>query len=69
MHPDMLRTLAKARQDDLLNTYPTTRRPPRARLSERRPQFTRSRHKLGSLLIRTGVRLIGDRRAEIELAN
>lgn len=68
MHPDLLRALAKARQDDLLNTYPT-RRPPRARLDMRRPPFTRSRHRLGSLLIRTGVRLIGDRRAEVELAN
>ena len=68
MHPDMLRALAKARQDDLLNTYPT-RRPPRARMNERQPLFTCSRQRLGSLLIRTGVRLIGDRRAEIELAN
>jgi hypothetical protein len=68
MHSDLARALAKARQDDLLNTYPT-RRLSRARLNERRTLFTRSRHGLGSLLIRTGVFLIGDRRAEIELAN
>ena len=68
MHPDLLRALAKARHDDFLNTYPV-RKQPRAPFRRHLPLFFRSRHRLGALLIRTGVRLIGEPRPEVELAN
>ena len=68
MHTDLLQALAKARHDDLLNTHPG-RGQPRARFKEHGPLFTRSRHRLGSLLIRAGARLVGDRRAVLELAH
>ncbi len=68
MHPDLLRALARARQDDLLNTYPAPTRP-KVRLSERLPLVSRTRHRVGALLIRTGVRLSGDRQSGVELAN
>jgi len=67
MHPDVLRALAKGRHDDLLNTYPS-RGQPRVRLNGHPPLVLRSRHRLGSLLIRAGARLSGDRRDALALA-
>jgi hypothetical protein len=69
MHPDLLQALAKARHEDLLNMTPRTREQPSVRLDEHQAPFSRLRHRLGSLLIRAGARLIGDRRAALELAH
>lgn len=68
MHTDLLRALAKARHEDLLNTHPP-RGQPRVRLHGHLPLFSRSRHRVGSLLIRAGARVMGDRRAVLELAH
>ncbi len=62
MHPDLLRALAKARHEDLLSGHPT-RRQRGSRLDDNPPRFARSRHRLGSVLIWVGARLIGDQRA------
>lgn len=66
MHTDLLRALAKARHEDLLNTHPA-RGQPRVRLHGHPSLFSRSRRRVGSLLIRAGSRVIGDRPAELEL--
>lgn len=68
MHTDLLRALAQARHEDLLNTHPA-RGQPRVRHRVRPTLFSRSRHRLGTLLIRAGARLIGDGRAALELAH
>lgn len=68
MHPELLRALAKARHEDLLNTRPA-RGQPRVRRNEHLPWFAGTRRRLGSLLIRAGARLSGDRRAWLELAH
>ena len=69
MHPELLRALAKARHEDLLNE-PRTRGRPRVRLDDHSPRFPRSRQRVGSLLIGAGTRLIGDHhRAALELAH
>lgn len=68
MHPDMMRALARARHDDLLNTYPT-RGQPRVRLNWHVTPFSRSRHLLGALLIRAGARLADDGGAGLEIAH
>jgi hypothetical protein len=68
MHPELLRALAKARHEDLLNA----RRPrgqPTVRIDDHSPRFRRSRQRVGSLLIWVGARLIGDQRAAVELAH
>jgi hypothetical protein len=67
MHPELLRALAKARHEDLLNEH-RTRAQPRVRLDDRSPRFPRSRQRVGALLIWAGAYLIGDRRAALELA-
>lgn len=67
MHPELLRALAKARHEDLLNNR-RTRAQPRFRLNDHSRPFARSRHRVGSLLIWVGARLIGDQRAALELA-
>jgi hypothetical protein len=67
MHPELLRALADARYDDLLNE----RRPRRSRRTEaddRSPPFRRSRQRVGSLLVSAGARLIGDQGAALGLA-
>jgi hypothetical protein len=68
MHPELLRALARARHEDLLNS-----RPPRHQSSVRphdhSPRFRRSRQRLGSLFIWAGSRLIGDRQANLELVH
>jgi hypothetical protein len=68
MHPELLRALAKARHEDLLNEHRTRRRP-RVRLEDDSPRFPRSRQRFGSLLIWAGERLIDHRRAGLELAH
>jgi len=68
MHPELLRTLAKARHDDLLNTHPA-RGQPKFRLIEHLPRFSGSRRWLGSLFIRAGARLTGERPGVLEPAH
>ena len=68
MHPDLQRALAKARHEDLLCTYPS-RGQPIVHLEEKSPRFYRSRRRLGSMLIRTGARLGGDRLTPFDLAH
>jgi hypothetical protein len=68
MHPELLRALGKARHEDLLDTY-RTRGHTRVRLNHHSRRFPRSRQRVGSLLIWAGARLIGDRRAVLELAH
>jgi hypothetical protein len=68
MHPELLRALAKARHDDLLSER-RTRGQPGIRLNDRSARFPRLRHRVGSLLIWTGARVIGDQRAALELAH
>jgi hypothetical protein len=68
MHPELLRALGKARHEDLLNKD-RTRRPLKIRVHNRSPRFARSRLRMGTLLISAGARLLGDRRAALELAH
>ena len=68
MHPELLRSLAKARHEDLLNK-PRTRGQPRARLDGHPPRMPRSRQRVGLLLVWAGSRLIGDQRAALELTH
>jgi hypothetical protein len=67
MHPELLRALGRARHEDLLNRSPS-RVQPRGRPDHHVSAFTRSRQRVGSLLICAGARLIGDQRAAMELA-
>jgi hypothetical protein len=68
MHPELLRALGKARHEDLLDKD-RTRRQPRVRVHDQSPRFPRSRRRVGTLLIWAGARLMGDRRAALELAH
>ena len=68
MHPELLRALAKARHEDLLSER-RTRGHQKVRLDNHSPRFSRSRQRVGSLLIWAGARLIGDRRAALELVH
>ena len=68
MHPELLRALGRARHEDLLSAS-RSRGQPRIRLNQNVSAVSRSRRRLGSLFIRTGTRLIGDRRAALELAH
>jgi hypothetical protein len=68
MHPELLRALADARHEDLLNVR-RTRGHPRVRLDHHSSLFPRSRQRVGSLLIWAGARLIGDQRTALELAD
>jgi hypothetical protein len=68
MHPELLRALAKARHQDLLNK-PRTRAQARVRLDDPSPGFSRSRQRVGSLLVWAGSRLIGDQQAALELTH
>lgn len=68
MHTDLLRALAQARHEDLLNTHPP-RGQPRVRPNGRPRLISRSRQRVGSLLIRAGTRVSGDRRSALELAH
>ncbi len=67
MHPELLRALANARYEDLLSERRPRKRS-RAGPDDHSPRFTRSRQRVGSLLIWAGARLAGDQRAALELA-
>jgi hypothetical protein len=67
MHPDLLRALAKTRHEELLAKRQNPGRP-RVRPDANSPLFVRSRKRLGTLLIWAGARLIGDKRAALDLA-
>ncbi len=66
MHPELLRVLATARHEDLLDERRTRGQPS---VRHHAPRFPRSRRRVGSLLIWAGARLTGDRRAALELAH
>jgi hypothetical protein len=68
MHPDMLRALARARHQDLLNGR-RTRGHPRVRPDNHLPRFARSRQRVGSLLIWAGARVLGEERTALELTH
>ena len=68
MHPELLRALGKATHEDLLNERRASRQS-RIRPDRRSPMLARSRHRVGSLLIWAGARLIGDQRAAVELVH
>jgi hypothetical protein len=68
MHPELQRAIAKARHEDLLNTH-WARGQPRVRARTDLDLFSRSRRRLGSVLIRAGARLVDDRPAELDLAH
>ena len=65
MHPDLLRVLAKARHEDLLNERRHMRRG-RVRLRNHSQWFARSRRLVGSLLIWAGARVIGGERTQLD---
>ena len=66
MHPDMLRALAQARHEDLLNG----RRPRRARVRlDEHPRFARIRGRVGRMLIWAGARIMGEQSAALEFAH
>ncbi len=66
MHPELLRALANARHEDLL-TAKRSRGQPRVHHDDQSPRFSRSRQRVGSMLIWAGARVIGDGRATLEL--
>jgi hypothetical protein len=68
MHPELLRALAKARHDDLLEEH-RSRGQPKLRSSDSSQRFVRSRRRIGALLIWAGTRLIGDGRRALELSH
>ena len=71
MHPDVLRALAQARHEDLLEH----RRPrhagatPHLHRHDQAPRRPRVRQRVGSALIWAGARLIGERPPELELTH
>lgn len=67
MHPELLRALARARHHDLLDDG-RARVQPRIRCGDHRPRLSRSRRRVGSLLIWAGARLLGEERAALGLA-
>jgi hypothetical protein len=68
MHPELLRVLAKARHDDLLNEG-RSRGQPRRQKHDDAGRFLRSRQRMGAVLIWAGTRLVGDGRAALELSH
>jgi hypothetical protein len=66
MHPELLRALARARHEDLLNKRQSRARP-RVRRGTRSLRFARSRQRLGSVLIWAGSRVMGHQRTALEL--
>jgi hypothetical protein len=66
MHPELLRALGKARHEELLEARRYQGQP---RLHNHSPRFHRSRERTGVLLIWAGARLLGDRRAALELVH
>jgi hypothetical protein len=68
MHPELLRALGQARHEDLLNKG-RNRRQPKIRIDHHALRFSRSRQRVGSLLIWAGARLLDDQPAAIGLAH
>jgi len=68
MHPELLRALAEARHEDLLSES-RARGHAHVRVDGYAPLFSRSRQRVGALLISTGARLVGDQRAALEFAH
>jgi hypothetical protein len=68
MHPELLRALANARHEDLLSQH-RSRGQPRVHKDDHSPHFSRSRQRVGTLLIWAGARVIGDGRAALELSH
>jgi hypothetical protein len=68
MHPEMLRALARARHEDLLNGH-RTRGQPKALPNNDLPRFARSRQRVGSLLIWAGARVLGEERGVLGLTH
>jgi hypothetical protein len=66
MHPELLWALGKARHEELLEAGQYRRLP---RHHDHSALFHRSRERMGVLLIRAGTRLLGDRRAPLELVH
>jgi hypothetical protein len=64
MHPELLRALGKARHEELLNASRDQGLP---RLHNRSPRFSRFRERISILLVWAGARVLGDRRAALEL--
>ena len=70
MHPDVLRALAKARHEDLLEHRTSRQAQPRSiHTHERASRRPRVRQRVGSALIWAGARLIGERTPELELTH
>ncbi len=70
MHPDVLRALAKARHEDLLEHRASRQAHPTSiHSNERTPRRPRVRQRVGSALIWAGARLIGERSPELELTH
>jgi hypothetical protein len=67
MHPELLRVLGQARHEDLLDKG-RKREQTSLRPRHQLPRFTRSRQRVGSLLIWAGARLIDDQKVAIELS-
>jgi hypothetical protein len=67
-HPDLLKALAEARQDDLIHER-RPRRPAVLRFRWRRLRFDRARCRLGSLFISAGGRITGHKRDALDLAH
>jgi len=67
-HPDLLKALAQAKQDDLVNErrHP---RPSMLRFHWHGSRFHRARCQLRSLLISAGGRIIGDIQDALDLAH
>jgi hypothetical protein len=68
MHPELLRALARARHEDLLDEH-RARGHPQVRVAERSPRFPRARRRVGSMLIGVGARLVGETRPALGLAH
>ena len=68
MHPELLRALAKARHDDLLDEHRSRGQPMRNSQDGLR-LIPRSRRRMGAMLISVGTRLVGDGRAALELSH
>jgi hypothetical protein len=68
MHPELLRALANARHEDLLSAR-RSRGQPNVQHHDQSPRFSRSRQRVGSLLIWAGARVIGEPRTALELSH
>jgi hypothetical protein len=72
MHPEFLPQIAQAQREDLLRQREFREHVSRARarpVDQPQRSFLQSRERVGSLLIRAGSRLIGERQAGLELVH